>query len=235
VLPTLPLPHPDAGELCAAVVGPVLPGGGEEAAAELAGINTAVRHRPRLVVGATVLLLGILAAAAEHGHRTVVTARLQEPRAGRLLGAKLLSLAVLGLAVGVAGEAVALVASAITLTQHHVAVQVTTGDVARVFVVVPLAVGLQGALGVAIGALLRNTAAAVGVTLVWAFVVEGVLPVVLRRPNLSTWLPSGALDELTAARTAPGTLGVGVATLLVLGYASVLVAGTVTADRRRQL
>ena len=190
---------------------------------------------PVRLIGGALLLLGVLAAAAEYGHRTIVTARLQEPRGTRLLAAKLLSLALLGFVVGVAGEGIALAASAVTLSQHHVAVQMLTGDIARVFVLVPLAVALQAALGVAIGALLRNTAAAVGATLVWALVIEGVLPVVLRRPQLSAWLPSGAIDEVTATRTASGTLGAGAAALLVLAYATVLVAGTITLDRRREL
>jgi ABC-2 type transport system permease protein len=190
---------------------------------------------PARLIGAAVLLLGVLAAAAEYGHRTIVTARLQEPRATRLLTAKLVSLALLGLVVGVTAEVVALTASAVTLTQHHAAVQVATAGVGKVLVLVPLAVALQGALGVAIGALLRNTAAAVGVTLVWALVVEGVLPVVLRRPELSSWLPAGAINEVTASRTASGALGAGAAALLVLAYATALVAGTVTLDRRREL
>jgi hypothetical protein len=190
---------------------------------------------PVRLTGGAVLLLGVLAAAAEYTHRTIVTARLQEPRATRLIVAKIASLAVVGFVVGVAAQVVALAASALALTQHHAAVQVLTGDVARVFVVVPLAVALQGALGVAIGALLRNTAAAVGVTLVWALVVEGVLPVVLRRPALSGWLPSGALEAVTAVRPAPGAVTAGAAALLVLAYATVLVAGTVVLDRRREL
>lgn len=190
---------------------------------------------PARLVGGALLLLGVLAAAAEYGHRTIVTARLQEPGPTLLLAAKLLSLALLGLVVGVAAEGIALAASAVTLSQHHTAIHVTTTEVGRILVLVPLAVALQAALGVAIGALLRNTAAAVGVTLVWALIIEGVLPVVLRRPQLSAWLPSGAIDELTATRNASGTLGAGAAALLVLAYATVLVAVTVTLDRRREL
>ena len=208
-------------------------GGGDLTALTSAGLPDMLLTPVRLTGGA-ILLLGVLAAAAEFGHHTIVTARLQEPRGTRLLGAKILALALLGLVVGVAGEAVALAVSAVSLGQHHVAVHVPTGDVTRVLVVVPLAVGLQGALGVAIGALLRGTAAAVGVTLVWAL-VEGVLPIVVHRPALSGWLPSGVLEALTAARPAPGTLGAGVAALLVLAYATALVAVTVTLDRVREL
>ena len=46
--------------------------------------------------------------------------------------------------------------------------------------------------GVGIGELARNPALAVGVVLGWAFVIEGVLPVVLREPQLDRWLPTNA-------------------------------------------
>jgi hypothetical protein len=67
-------------------------------------------------------------------------------------------------------------------------------------------IALQGILGVAIGALLRNTAAAVGATLVWAFIIEGILPVVINQPHLTNWLPSGAIREITSSHTPPGQL-----------------------------
>jgi hypothetical protein len=40
---------------------------------------------------------------------------------------------------------------------------------------------------------------------------------------------------VTASRTASGALGAGAAALLVLAYATALVAATVTLDRRREL
>ena len=93
---------------------------------------------------------------------------------------------------------------------------------------------LHGLLGVAVGTLLRNTAAAVGAVLVWAFVVEGVVPVVTRRPEIGDWLPSGAVVQMLAERTPTGQLVPAAAAALLLGYTVALVAAGVAVDRVRE-
>ncbi len=62
---------------------------------------------PAQLTGGAVLLVGLLAAAGEYRHRTILTARLAEPRTTRLLTAKLITLAAVGLVVGIAMEFVA--------------------------------------------------------------------------------------------------------------------------------
>lgn len=99
----------------------------------------------------------------------------------------------------------------------------------------PALLALHGVFGVVIGSLLRNTAAAVGVTLVWAFVVEGVLPVVLRSPDLAHWLPGGAVSQVLADQAGSGQLAPPAAGALLVGYAAALVVASVVADRVREL
>ncbi|HEY3090482.1 MAG TPA: hypothetical protein VGJ59_20720 [Jatrophihabitantaceae bacterium] len=77
-----------------------------------------------------------------------------------------------------------------------------------------------GLLGVAVGALLRNTTAAVGATLVWASIVEGIVPAVTNQPHLDNWLPSGAIREVASSHTAPGPLVPIAAAALLLAYAA---------------
>ena len=92
-------------------------------------------------------------------------------------------------------------------------------------------------LGVGLGALVRNTTAAVTVALVWAFVVEGIAPVVLRSPSLTDILPVGAINAVL--RTGgPATVGhptplAGL--LLLLGYAAALAAASAVLDRGREV
>jgi len=187
------------------------------------------------LTGGAVLLLGLLAAAGEFRHHTIITSRLQEPRPARLLGAKLATMAMIGAVIGIAMEIVSGIVGAVVLTQHHVAVQPLSHGVPRAALVLPLVIALQGVLGVAIGALLRNTAAAVGVTLVWAFIIEGIIPVLTRKPELINWLPTGALNEVASSHTSAGELRPLAAAALLLTYATVLVTAAVALDRSREL
>jgi ABC-2 type transport system permease protein len=100
---------------------------------------------------------------------------------------------------------------------------------------VPAVIALQGVLGVAVGALLRNTAAAIGATLIWAFVIEGILPIITNRPHLTSWLPSGAIREIISSHTGPGQLVPVAAAAVLLTYAAVLVTATVVLDRSREI
>ena len=121
---------------------------------------------PAQLTGGAVLLIGLLAAAGEYRHRTIFSARLEEPRTTRLLAAKLITVAAVGVVVGFAMDVVATGVGAIVLARHHVAVEPLSHGVPRLAVVLPAVIALQGILGVAVEALLRNTATAVGATLV---------------------------------------------------------------------
>jgi len=192
-------------------------------------------HAPAQLTGAAVLLLGLLAAAGEFHHRTIFSARLEEPRTSRLLAAKLITLAAVGVIVGLAMDVVATVIGAIVLARHHVAVEPLAHGIPRSAVVLPAVIALQGILGVAVGALLRNTAAAVGATLVWALVIEGIMPVVTGQPHLTNWLPSGAIREIASSHTPAGQLLPVAAAAVLLGYAAVLITATVVLDRSREI
>lgn len=221
-----------------AVAGPLLvawnPAGATVPALEPASLAELMRGPARLAGGA-MLLIGLLASAGEFRHGTVLTTRLAEPRSPRVLLAKTAALTGVGLAAGVLLDIVAGGAGAILLATHDVSVQPLANGVPRVAVLVPALMALHAALGVAIGSLLRNTAAAVGVTLMWAFVVEGILPLVLRQPAMGQWLPSGAVSQMLAAHTEPGQLAPVAAAALLAAYAAGLIAASVAADRAREL
>ncbi len=189
---------------------------------------------PAQLTGGAVLLIGLLTAAGEFHHRTIFTARLEEPRTTRLLAAKLVTLAGVGVVVGLAMDAVATAVGAIVLARHHVAVEPLAHGLPRLAVLLPVVIALQGVLGVAVGALLRNTAAAVGATLVWAFIVEGILPLVTGQPHLTNWLPSGAIREITSSHTATGQLRPVAAAAVLVAYTAALITATAVLDRSRE-
>ena len=194
---------------------------------------TEMLRGPARFAGGAVLLIGLLAAAGEFGHRTVLTTRLAEPHPERVLAAKLAALGLVGGALGVVVELVALGAGVLVMTREGVPVQPFAHGAVQVAFTVPALLALHGVLGVAVGALLRSTAAVVGVVLFWAFVVEGVVPVVARRPGLADWLPSGLVDSMLRTEV-DGRLAPAAAAVLLLTYAAGLVAVTTVLDRRRE-
>lgn len=191
---------------------------------------------PAQLAGGVVFLISLLATADEFRHRTIVTTHLAEPRMGRVLTAKLLAYGGVGFAIGLALELTTLVAGTVALRQHHVAA-VISGKVFVLAAAVSMLLALHALLGVGLGALVRNTTAAVAIALVWSFVLEGVAPVVLRRPDLTELLPGGAID---AVLSAGGPIVAGrpsplIGLLLLLGYAGLLATGASVLDRRREI
>ncbi len=63
---------------------------------------------------------------------------------------------------------------------------------------------LYGAMGVAVGALIRNQAAALVVALAWMMVIENLFVGLL--PELGRWLPGGAASALTSFSVGAGDL-----------------------------
>jgi hypothetical protein len=152
-----------------------------------------------------------------------------------VLGAKLLAVAVVGLAVGLAMDLVSAVAGAAVLHAHDVPVQLSSYGVPRLLVLTPLVVALYGAFGVAVGTLIRSTAGAVGATLVWAFVIEGVIPLVTGAPRLAERLPSGAFQAVLREHATGGGPSPATAAGLLACYAVVLLGTAAVLDARREL
>ena len=87
--------------------------------------------------------------------------------------AKLIAIALTGVVVGLAAEALGAAASTVALSTHDLPLHWGDPAVRTAILAVPLLAALHGVLGVGLGLLLRNVAAALGVALMWAFVVEG--------------------------------------------------------------
>lgn len=150
---------------------------------------------PGRLTGAVALLLGLLLSTSEYRHSTALATRLAEPRVRRLVAGKAAAAALAGALLGVAVVAVMLAGGAAALGTRDVAVQPWEHGLPAAAGALVIVAALHGVIGVGVGELLRNQAAAVGVVLGWAFVVEGVLPVVLREPTLTRWLPGGAIQS----------------------------------------
>jgi len=168
----------------------------------------------------TMLVIGIVAMAGEHRHRTIVWAYLAQPRRERVLGAKLAVTGLLGGLVGAATFALAL-AIAVPLYAAHGVHQLGV-DVAGMWWGATLSGACYGLLGVALGALTRNIVAAVIGALAWVQVVEvGILQNVW--PAAAKWLPTGAAVAVTGPSD-PGLhlLSPAVAAIVLVGWAGLI-------------
>jgi ABC-2 type transport system permease protein len=189
----------------------------------------------QLIDGA-VLLAWIVLAAGEFRHRTSVTTFLGQPRRLRVVSAKLAAAALTGAAVGLLAEALSAATSAAVLSAHHVPLDWSQPGVLGAVVAVPLLAALYGVLGAGLGLLLRNTAAALGLALMWAFVIEGILPMLIRAPGIVRWLPEAAANAVLHGASATATsVSAGAALAALAGYAVVLAASGAIATTRREI
>lgn len=160
------------------------------------------------------LILGILAMSGEYRHQTVTQTFLVTPLRHRVVAAKFAAFALVGLALAVAASALTLAIALPWLASEGADVRILQ-DIGPVFLGATAGSVLYGALGVAVGALIRNQAAAIVIALAWIMVIEGLLVGLL--PELGRWLPGGAASALTSSSVKAGDLLPMWAAVLVLG------------------
>lgn len=225
--------------------------GPEHSNPPLPGIDTA--EGVALVLGLNNLLLfvpaliGTIAITSEFRHRTIGTTFLVVPRRGRVLGAKLVIYALLGIGYGVisaASSALALVGSA---ALRGVPLGIEATELATILTQLAAAGAAYVVIGVAIGALARNQILAIGIVAGYFYFLEPLLMIIPGANLISPYLPGGATAALTDFTFLTDTIAdqtpIQTATLLppLLGaallsaYALLAAAIAVTAPLRRDL
>ena len=164
-----------------------------------------------------VLVAGILGMTTEYRFMTVTSTFLVTPRRGRVLTAKLVVHAGLGLVIGLVCSIVAAaLATGLLTLKTHAAISAST--VLQISGGTLLGYALYAVVGVSVGALVRNQVAAIIGALLWALVVEAL--VVAFAPAVGRWLPGGALQSALQATAFNGgkLLPTGVGVAVLLGY-----------------
>jgi ABC-2 type transport system permease protein len=114
---------------------------------------------------------------------------------------------------------------------------VALGDPGVLRAVVGAAVYLSGAglIGLAVGALLRNTAAAISLVVATLFIVPGLFELLPQswNDNVAPYLPSNAASAFMSVQATEPTLSSGAGFALFAGYVAVLLAGAAVLLRRR--
>jgi len=183
------------------------------------------------------LLAGVLSVTGEFRHKTITPAVLITPRRTPLLVAKLITLAAAGLAFGLVATGIATAIAVPLLAARHIPAGLTGPGAAAIIAGGGIATALAAAIGVGVGAIIRNQAGAIVAVLALLYVAEPLLGFI---PHLGTAIQRYGLGGLAAATTHtigfPATahlLSQPAAALVLAGYAAVaLFAGAVLLSRR---
>jgi ABC-2 type transport system permease protein len=140
------------------------------------------------------LAFGILAVAGEYRHKTITDSYLTTPRRNQVVGAKLIAYPVFGALAGLVASGVGLGVAAAWWSAKGV--PFAWGD-SLMWTAIGGGIAANAAfaaIGVGLGALIRNLVGALALALAWIAVVEGIVGQLVG--NLARWLPFSASQAL---------------------------------------
>jgi ABC-2 type transport system permease protein len=182
------------------------------------------------------LIFGIFAVAGEYRHGTITDTFLSVPGRGRVVAAKLAVYGLVGAVAGLVSAAVAVAVTAAWWAAKGGSFQLSAAGSWRTLaggVAVNIAFA---AIGVGVGALVRNLAIAIAATLAWIALAEGIAGQLVGA-GLARWLPFSASEavggaNLTgAARPLPQWGGA----LVLAAYAVAFAAAAMVTTLRRDV
>jgi ABC-2 type transport system permease protein len=207
----------------------IKPGHGDPAIGSAANAQD-VLSQAGAVGSQAIFILGILVVAGEYRHRTIMGAFLAQPRRFRVIVAKMAMMGGVGAALGAVIYAITTAAAVQVYASkgvHHLPVSLVNLGLGTV-----VSGACYGLLGVAVGALARNTVAAVIGGIVWIQVLE-VAVLENAAPSVAKWLPVGAARGLTSVGSSLDVLSrpASAAVLVVWAAGLVLLAGAISTRR----
>jgi ABC-2 type transport system permease protein len=175
-------------------------------------------------------LAGIMLITSEYRYGTIRPTFLVTPRRSQVLAAKLAAGLLAGLAFGIAGEALGFGIGYAIFDARGIPYTPGTGQTALVLGGTVAASALWGAIGVGLGAIVRNQVGAIVALLAWGFVIENVLFAYV--PSVGRFAPGNAENSLFAL-TGKHLLGTaaGAATMIVWTAALAATGATLAARR----
>jgi ABC-type transport system involved in multi-copper enzyme maturation permease subunit len=179
-------------------------------------------------------MLGAMSITAEIRHGTIRPTFLATPRRQRVIAAKLTAGALTGVAVGLAAEGLTAAIEASGLAARGIHIQLTAGDYLQLLAGGAAAGALFAAVGVGLGAIVRQQVSAVVGLCVWLLLIEttmiGNIPSAGKyAPGAAAGAIAGAVQTQSPAKLVAPALGV----LLLAAYAALAAgAGALLITRR---
>jgi ABC-2 type transport system permease protein len=170
------------------------------------------------------LLAGVLSVTSEFRHKTITPAVLITPRRTPLLAAKLITMAAAGLAFGLATTELATAITLPLLAARHIPAGISGTQAAAIIAGGGAATALGAALGIGIGAIIRNQVGAIVTVLALLYVAEPLLGFL---PHAGTAAEKYGLGGLAAA--AAHTIGFPATAQLLGQRAAILILAAYTA------
>jgi ABC-2 type transport system permease protein len=174
-------------------------------------------------------LAAVLVVTSEFRYGTIRPTLLFEPRRRVVLAAKLAAAALAGVVLAVLCVVLSFAAGLTILEARGVDVVVTGPHVATLVLGTIAASALSAAIGVAIGALIRNQVGAIGAVAAYAFMVDAVL--FAAAPSLGRYLPGKAGDAL-AGRPVEDLLSPGAGAAVLAAWAVAFVVAALVRSER---
>lgn len=178
-------------------------------------------------------VFGALTVTSEFRHGTIHPTFLVTPRRGKVIAAKAIVGVLIGAGLGLLGGAVAAVVGAAALEARGVSVLLDGDDVTQLVAGATGAAALWAAIGVGIGAIVRNQVPALVGICAWILFVEGLLADATGGlGEIGRFLP-GAAGAAMAGQEPDRLLAPAVALLVLMAYATAsALLGTVATTRR---
>ncbi|HKF75350.1 MAG TPA: ABC transporter permease [Candidatus Dormibacteraeota bacterium] len=202
------------------------------------------------IAGPIAVILGVLAYGSEYGWSTLKTVFTQRPgRLATLAGKLLALLATVAIYVVAMFAATAACSAAIGLADGAAGTWPAASDIAKALLTALLILSLWAVLGVLLSVLFRQSALAIGLGLIYAIVLEGVVLNLAAQfswiRTVSPWFPGANASALvrsfgstirgSSSALPAGDVGPGQATLVLLAYAVAFVVVTAGLLRARDV
>jgi len=212
-----------------AVAGAVV--GGANAGTEMesdAGVRLALHVSSAGAV--FVLVLGMIMSAGEYRHGTAIDTYLTTPARWPVTTAKVTAATLIGLAFGMLSAGIAFAVANHAYQLEGYTLPSGSGQVTSILAGAVIYAALFGAIGAALGTLVRNQVGVIVGALAWLLVAEQI--VVSLAPTIGKFLPAGAGRALVRDPS-DGLLGQTTGALVLAAYAAAFVLLALIADRRR--
>ena len=183
-----------------------------------------------LAGGFVAALIGLMSICSEFRHGTIRPTFVVTPNRTRVIAAKVIASLLMGALFGLAAIGLSLGVGYAILTIRDIPLERGTGRLLWLVLGTPAMTAAWAAIGVGLGAMVRNQVFAVIGLIVWAMVIDNLLRGLV--PSIGGYTPVGASAALVADPT-DYVLAAAAGGLLLLGYlAASVTAGAVLVARR---